>query len=43
MEVPGSRPGGRATRRFMEVKLVGASEVDAVGRARWRQMIGCGP
>lgn len=43
LEVPGWRPGGRATRRFMEVKLVGAGEVDAGGKARWRQMIGWGP
>lgn len=42
LEISGKGPGGTATRRFMDVKLVGAGEVDAEGRARWTP-IGCGP
>lgn len=43
LEIPGKRPGGTATRRFMEVKLVGARVVEAGGRTRWTPRIGCGP
>lgn len=47
LRLPGRRPRGRPSRRFMEgikedMKLVGVTEKDAKYRARWRQMTLCG-
>ena len=44
MELPGRRPRGRPTRRFLDVvkedvKLLGVREEDADDRVRWRRII----